>query len=114
MLRRQGWNVTLASNGKEAYQRFLDGTWDLVLMDVQMPEMDGLEATRLIRREEHRRALVGPMRRTPIVAFTAHTSKPQHDQCLAEGMDGVITKPINLPALLQQIGEVMRIPAFAV
>jgi signal transduction histidine kinase/AmiR/NasT family two-component response regulator len=123
MLRRQGWTVTLAANGKEAYQRYLQERFDLVLMDIQMPEVDGLEAARLIRQDEARSAnaessrqaehppnqtpQLTPPRRTPIIALTAHASQPQHDQCIAEGMDGVITKPVNLPALLRGIGAVL-------
>ncbi len=102
MLRRQGWTVVLAANGQEAYDRFLQARFDLVLMDIQMPGVDGLEATRLIRQEEFRQA-VPAWSSTPIVALTAHASEQQHEQCLAEGMDAVITKPVNLPALLQCI-----------
>jgi signal transduction histidine kinase/ActR/RegA family two-component response regulator len=103
MLRRQGWSVTLAVNGAEACRCFRHGVFDLVLMDVQMPEMDGLEASRLIRAEEQSRGLS----RTPILALTAHASVAQHQQCLAQGMDAVITKPVNLPGLLRQIAAVM-------
>jgi CheY-like chemotaxis protein len=99
MLSRQGWNVTLAVNGVEACRLFLEQSFDLVLMDVQMPEMDGLAAARRIRKEEDERGLV----RTPILALTAHASKTQHEQCLANGMDSVTTKPINMPDLLREI-----------
>jgi CheY-like chemotaxis protein len=74
-----------------------------VLMDVQMPEMDGLEASRLIRAEEQARGLT----RIPILALTAHASQAQRNQCLAQGMDAVITKPVNLPGLLREIAAVM-------
>jgi signal transduction histidine kinase/CheY-like chemotaxis protein len=107
MLRRQKWSVTVASNGVEAWNLFRDGRFDLILMDVQMPEMDGLEATRLIRREEQRRAA---SHRIPIMALTAHASPVQHEEYLAEGMDGVLTKPINLPTLLDGIHSMMRTP----
>ncbi|HEY2015329.1 MAG TPA: ATP-binding protein, partial [Bryobacteraceae bacterium] len=70
MLKRRGWRVTLAANGKEAYERFLQQRFDLILMDIQMPEVDGLEAARLIRQDERRR---GPdANRIPIIALTAH------------------------------------------
>jgi CheY-like chemotaxis protein len=72
-------------------------------MDVQMPEMDGLESTRLIREAERRRG----SRRTPIVALTAHVFPVQHAQCLAEGMDRVVTKPVNLSALVEAVGSVL-------
>ena len=118
MLRRQGWTVTLAANGKEAYLRYLQERFDLVLMDIQMPEVDGLEATRLIRQDEAHRAnsepeagdssqALGHPQRTPIIALTAHASQPQHDQCIAEGMDAVITKPVNLASLLRGIGATL-------
>jgi signal transduction histidine kinase/ActR/RegA family two-component response regulator len=103
MLRRQGWTITLAANGVETYHHSLGEKFDVILMDVQMPEMDGLEATRLIRQEELRRG----QNRTPIIALTAHASLQQREQCLAEGMDAVITKPVSLPALLRQIGSVL-------
>ena len=70
MLRRQGWDVSLAVNGMEACRLFLEQSFDLVLMDVQMPEMDGLEAARRIRAEEAGRGV----ERTPILALTAHAS----------------------------------------
>jgi signal transduction histidine kinase/CheY-like chemotaxis protein/sugar lactone lactonase YvrE len=104
MLRRQGWSVTLAVNGVEACRCFLESRLDLVLMDVQMPEMDGLEATRRIRAEELLRGLV----RTPILALTAHASRAHREQCLAEGMDAVVTKPVNLPTLLMEVAAAME------
>ncbi len=107
MLRRQGWTVTLAINGVEAWRYFRENRFDLVLMDVQMPEMDGLEAARRIRAEEAARGLL----RTPILALTAHASQVQHEQCLAQGMDSVITKPINLPNLLREIGAILACTA---
>jgi signal transduction histidine kinase len=103
MLSRQGWNVTLAVNGVEACRHFLEKSFDLVLMDVQMPEMDGLEAARRIRLEEADRGLA----RTPILALTAHASKTQHDQCLAHGMDSVTTKPVSMPDLLREIASLV-------
>jgi len=117
MLRRQGWSVTLSANGREAFERYLSEDFDLILMDIQMPEVDGLEATRLIRQEESRRAETGdvtlptngdiPCRqsRVPVIALTAHASQSHHDQCITAGMNAVITKPVNLAALLQGISE---------
>ncbi len=104
MLKRQGWSVVLTANGKEAYESFLQGQFDLVLMDVQMPEVDGLESTRLIRQDESRRKL----ERTPIIALTAHAADAQQQQCLAAGMDAVITKPVNFKTLLDQLGSVLK------
>jgi CheY-like chemotaxis protein len=70
-------------------------TFDLVLMDVQMPEMNGLEATRAIRQSERRTSA-----HIPIVALTAHAMKGDQDRCLAEGMDGYLSKPIQIGHLL--------------
>ena len=108
MLRRHGWVVTLASNGKEACDCFSRDSFDLVLMDVQMPEMDGLAASRWIReRQSERQSAEEPI---PIVALTAHASQAQHQQCLAAGMNAVITKPVNLPSLLDGIAAVLLRP----
>ena len=104
MLRRQGWTATLVENGAQAYERFLEKSFDVILMDVQMPEVDGLEATALIRAEERRRAL----NRTPVIAFTAHASRSQHEECLACGMDAVITKPVDLTTLLTVVIKTVR------
>jgi PAS domain S-box-containing protein len=109
MLRRRGCTVTLAATGAAAYAHFLRKKFDIVLMDIQMPEMDGLEATGLIRNEEDRRSHSStPPRRTPIVALTAHASQEQHQEYLANGLDGVITKPVNLDTLLRSIREVLK------
>jgi CheY-like chemotaxis protein len=73
-------------------------------MDIQMPEMDGLEATRVIRLEEASRG----SGRTPIVALTAHAGETHKQEFLAQGMDGVIIKPVTLPAVLSVIDTVLR------
>ena len=70
-------------------------------------EMDGLEATALIRQEEQRRSLP----RIPIVALTAHAAQAGHGQCIARGMDAVVTKPIDIPALFQAIRCVVSAPS---
>jgi signal transduction histidine kinase/CheY-like chemotaxis protein len=104
MLRHEGWRVTLAANGREAYERFRERVFHLILMDIQMPEMDGLEATRLIRLEEAARG----SGRTPILALTAHASDSYRQEFLARGMDGVITKPVTLATVLSSIDAVLR------
>jgi CheY-like chemotaxis protein len=104
MIRREGWTAVLASNGQEAYDRYVAGDFHLILMDVQMPEVDGLQATRMIREEESRRG-VAPI---SILGLTAHASRAQHDECLAQGMDAVITKPISLPALRKALSPVVE------
>src|SRR5262245_56061908 len=94
LLQKAGHTVTVAGNGKEAVRAIEDTQFDLVLMDVSMPEMDGLEATALIRQREE-----GQQTRLPIVAFTAHAMVGDRERCLAAGMDGYVTKPVQPPAL---------------
>ena len=90
MLEKRGHRVVLASNGREALEALEKGSFDLVLMDVQMPEMDGFQATAVIREREK-----GTGAHLPIVALTAHAMKGDKDKCLAAGMDGYLTKPIR-------------------
>jgi two-component system, sensor histidine kinase and response regulator len=102
MLEKNGYVVVVAENGKEAL-RALDGqSFDAVLMDVQMPEMDGLEATAAIRAREQ-----GTDRRLPIVALTAHAMNGDRERCLAAGMDGYITKPVQSPQLLAALTDAL-------
>ena len=90
LLELQGHTVHVVNNGREAVDAARQRPFDLVLMDVEMPEIDGLEATRLIRASEH-----GTGRHTPIVAMTAHAVTGFEQKCLAAGMDGYISKPID-------------------
>ncbi len=90
LLERRGHSAILAGTGREAVDAFMRGQFDLVLMDVQMPDMDGLEATEEIRTYENKTGT-----RTPIVALTAHALKGDRERCLAAGMDGYINKPIE-------------------
>jgi signal transduction histidine kinase/DNA-binding response OmpR family regulator len=89
MLGKMGHGITLATNGLEALEQWRQGGFDLILMDVQMPEMTGLEATKRIRREEAMGTHV------PIVAMTASAMSEDRDQCLAAGMDDFISKPVS-------------------
>jgi CheY-like chemotaxis protein len=95
LLGKRGHSVTVANNGKEALALLQAQPFDLVLMDVQMPEMDGLEATRLIRQAEAEGKLPQPQTPLPIVAMTAHAMKGDRERCLASGMTGYISKPIR-------------------
>ena len=90
LLQRWGHEVKIANNGLEALSAFEDDDFDLILMDVQMPEMDGLEATREIRRIERNKG-----GHTPIVAMTAHAMTGDREKCLEAGMDGYLSKPIR-------------------
>jgi CheY-like chemotaxis protein len=94
LLTKRGHQVTVVGTGKEALDRLGQERFDVVLMDVQMPEMGGLEATRIIRQRER-----GTGQHVWIVAMIAHTMEGDRDQCLAAGMDTYIAKPVD-PALL--------------
>ena len=101
LLNKQGHSVALAENGRVAVHLFDSEPFDLILMDVQMPEMDGLEAASAIRkREDETRS-----RRIPIIALTAHAMNRDRELCLAAGMDGYITKPIQPAELYRTIQE---------
>jgi signal transduction histidine kinase/DNA-binding response OmpR family regulator len=99
LLEKRGHRVVVAGNGREALQALEKDSFDLVFMDVQMPEMDGLEATAAIRERETRSGL-----HQPIIALTAHAMKGDREKCLAGGMDGYLTKPIR-PQELDDILE---------
>jgi len=99
LLEKRGHRTRLAGNGRDALAVMAENDYDLVLMDVQMPIMDGLEATRALRETVKDR-----LKRQPVVALTAHAMKGDKEQCLAAGMDGYLTKPIRaseLDAILQ-------------
>jgi CheY-like chemotaxis protein len=99
LLEKEGYSVVVAANGKEAVAAFESERFDLVLMDMQMPEMDGFEATATIRRREK------PGCRIPIVALTAHALKGDRKRCLECGMDDYLSKPINRRDLLEKVGH---------
>ena len=95
LLRKFGHSVDVVGDGAEAVEAVRLLPYDLVLMDVQMPEMDGLEATRAIR------ALPGPVARIPIVAMTANAMRGDDQRCLDAGMNGYISKPVDRRKLLE-------------
>jgi PAS domain S-box-containing protein len=100
-----GHTVVVVGNGREAVRELENQRFDLLLMDVQMPEMDGFAATRAIREKENRS---GP--RTPIVAMTAHALKGDRERCLEAGMDGYVAKPIRPEELFRAIEETATHP----
>lgn len=104
LLEKQGHSVTIAINGREAISAFERNTFDLILMDVQMPEVDGFEATQAIRRLENG---VG---RIPIVALTANAMAGDRERCLAAGMDGFVSKPIDVGELTEAIARLCPEP----
>jgi CheY-like chemotaxis protein len=93
----------VAGNGREAIEAWQKGECDVILMDVQMPEMDGFEATARIREQES-----GADRRTPIIAMTAHAMKGDRERCLEAGMDGYVTKPIKASVMFAEIERVLQ------
>jgi signal transduction histidine kinase/DNA-binding response OmpR family regulator len=102
MLEKMGHLVAVAQTGKEALNALRTGKFDLVLMDLQMPEMDGFAATREIRKAEQ-----GRQDHLPVIAMTAHAMKGDREECLAAGMDDYLAKPINSEELRQVIERVM-------
>ncbi len=102
MLKRQGHEVEIAGNGHEALAALERGTFDVVLMDVQMPVMDGFEATAALRARE---APGGP--HTPVIALTAHAMTGDRERCLAAGMDGYLSKPMQPAALERELAAVV-------
>jgi PAS domain S-box-containing protein len=103
LLERAGHRVKVATTGREAVALWERDAFDLVLMDVQMPELDGFEATAAIRRGEEKTG----SRRLPVIAMTAHALAGDRDRCLEAGMDGYVSKPIEPGALLAEIARVV-------
>jgi len=101
LLERWGHEVVLAETGLQALAAHARQTFDVILMDIQMPEMGGFEATAAIRVAED-----GLSHRTPIVAMTAHAMKGDRERCLAEGMDDYLSKPIDRALLFDVIERV--------
>jgi CheY-like chemotaxis protein len=109
ILEKQGHAVVIVDNGEAARDALVVQPFDLVLMDVQMPVMDGLEATAAIRAQEKSSGT-----HMPIIAMTAHAMKGDRERCLAAGMDGYVAKPIklsDLDAAMQHIFDGSAVPA---
>jgi CheY-like chemotaxis protein len=98
LLEKLGHTVVAAANGREVLAALEKQAFDLVLMDVQMPEMDGLETTRIIRKRERSAGT-----HLPIIATTAHAMKGDRERCLAAGMDGYVSKPIRVEELFEAV-----------
>lgn len=94
-MRSAGADVTIAKNGVEALQKVHNGQFDIILMDLQMPEMDGYEATKTLRSEGYKKT---------IIALSAHAMKEVRERCLASGFDGYVSKPVERGDLLQVLG----------
>ncbi len=98
LLEREGHTVVVADNGLRGLEALSRESFDAILMDVQMPGMDGIETTRAIRSREPAGG-----RRTPIVAFTAHAMKEDRERCLAAGMDAYLAKPVETSEMLEAL-----------
>jgi signal transduction histidine kinase/DNA-binding response OmpR family regulator len=102
LLERRGYSVTVVGNGREAVEVFENNHFDVVLMDIQMPEMDGFEATAAIRANER-----VTRRHVPIIAMTAHALKGDQERCISAGMDAYISKPIRTNELFSTVESVL-------
>ena len=98
VLRRAGVDFDMASNGKMAVEMWAKGTYDMILMDVQMPQMDGFEAARAIRAQEEGTHI-------PIIALTAHAYARDEQRCLDADMDAYLAKPVDFKKLFAMIRE---------
>jgi CheY-like chemotaxis protein len=101
LLEKRGHSVAVASNGREALDLTEQRIFDVVLMDLEMPEMSGLEATAAIRRREQ-----GTGKHIPIIAMTAHAMIGDRAKCLAVGMDGYVSKPVHADELYAALENV--------
>ena len=102
-LKKSGHNVTCVTNGKQAVEMAAEHPFDLILMDVQMPEMDGFEATSLIRKHQRKSGTF-----TPIVAMTANAMKGDREKCIEAGMDDYLSKPVKVKELLDILQKMSR------
>jgi signal transduction histidine kinase/ligand-binding sensor domain-containing protein/ActR/RegA family two-component response regulator len=105
VLEKEGFQVDVAVDGRQAVDAWRRGTYDLILMDCQMPHLDGYEATREIRRDERENSL---MSRIPIIALTAHAMKGAADECRHAGMDDYLTKPLDREQLRRCLKEHLK------
>ncbi len=105
LLEQLGHETHVAADGLQAVRAWESGTFDVILMDVQMPEMDGFEALRVIREREQ--AL---NQKTPIIALTAHAMQGDRERCLAAGFDGYLAKPVRRAELAAALGQVAQSP----
>jgi PAS domain S-box-containing protein len=101
--RSQEWDITIVDNGEKAVEQYKTGAFDIILMDVQMPVMNGYEATKIIRQIESEKGI-----HTPIIALTAYAMKADKDVCIESGMDDYISKPFKRQQFLDSIIDVLK------
>ena len=104
ILEKKGYRVDLAVNGREALEKLKNSKYDIILMDIQMPEMDGIEATKKIREEERQTG-----KHIPIIALTAYALQGDSERFLSKGMDFYVPKPIKIDELLQAIEQAAKL-----
>jgi signal transduction histidine kinase/CheY-like chemotaxis protein len=102
MLEQSGWQVTAVTNGREVLEELEHESYDLVLMDIQMPNMDGFETTHNIRTHEDEKTA-----KIPIIAMTAHAMREDRQKCLAAGMNGYLSKPIETKVFMEVIDKIL-------
>jgi two-component system, sensor histidine kinase and response regulator len=104
LLKRRGHDIIAVENGLLAFEAFKEGSFDVVLMDIHMPVMDGLESTSKIREFEASETSRPP---TAIIAMTANNEQSDHEIYLKSGMNGIITKPLDIKTVVSQIREII-------
>lgn len=106
MLKKKGHTPVIANNGKKGVELYQNQEFDLVLMDIQMPEMNGFDATKAIREIEQQTG-----KHVPIIAVTAHAMKGYREECLEAGMNNYIAKPVSFQGLFEIINETLNAAA---
>jgi CheY-like chemotaxis protein len=107
LLKRKGWTTSTAGSGNECLEKMTAEIFDLVLLDIQMPEMDGFTTAQRVRQQETERGA----HRTPIIALTALRQPDTRERCLACGMDDHLTKPVDTQELYSCIHRILDLPA---
>jgi CheY-like chemotaxis protein len=114
LLKRKGWEAVAASSGRKCLEMLNRERFDLVLLDIQMPELDGYQTAELIRKQECDPAWARPagvLPRVPIVALTTMSQPGTREKCLSCGMDEHLTKPVNTADLYATIVRILHLPA---
>lgn len=105
LLKRRGHEVTAVENGLQAFENFKENSYDVVLMDIHMPVMDGMESTVKIKEYEASKPDRPP---TPIIAMTANNERSDHETYLNSGMTAIITKPLNIKTVVAEIRKIIE------